>query len=261
LWETSDTKPTLIQLSTSGAVLWRRSVATIFGGPQYNPNYGWDFVSKHGLDIGTMDYAPTGKRMPLGNLRTVDIAQETGRLEWSVLGDYDCGGPLQFLASDVVCDYSGTALEASPTKTTFSGLRLTLKGLDVDAGRTTWALEVGNARALALGAEGLFLDGEDLAVESPGGKWLLLDVASSVTQAVAAHQVFWCEQLSYYSVTESQGSTNPGERAAQSVFTGCSADGQAVAGIPSTQPADVGGRVGQWFIWPTPHGIRAVPAS
>jgi hypothetical protein len=258
LWQTGDPTPTLLQFSTSDEVLWSRTVSGVLGGSQYNPNYGWDFATEHGLDVGTMGYSPTGNRLPLGKYSTVGIAVTTGRVEWSVPGAYDCSGILQFLTTDVVCDLSGSIVEASPTKETAPGLGLVLKGLDAASGRTTWAFKVGNAKALVLDDKISFLDGDHLAVESPTGKWLVLDVVNGATQPLGAHEEFWCQQVSDYSITVPKASA--GSRVAQPSFVGCNADGEPTAAIPSTRPGDVGVTVDGLFIWTGPHGLRAVPA-
>jgi hypothetical protein len=258
LWQTGASTPKLLQLSTSDQVLWSRTLSGVLGGSQYNPNYGWDFATEHGLDVGTMGYGPTGNRLPLGNYSTVGIAVTTGNVEWSVPGAYECSGALQSLTTDVVCELSGSIVEASPTNETAPGLGLVLKGLNAVSGRTTWAFRVGDVKALVLEDKVSFLDGDHLAVESPAGKWLVLDVVNGATQPVGAHQEFWCQQVSDYSITVPKASA--GTRVAQPSFAGCNAEGEPSAAIPSTRPGDVGVTVAGLFIWSGPHGLRAVPA-
>jgi hypothetical protein len=261
LWEVSGSRPTLAEISTSGAVLWRRSVAALFGGDKYDPNYGWDFVAKKGLNVGSVGYAPTGKRMPLGNFKTLGIAQATGRVNWQVAGDYLCGGPLQFLASDVVCDLSGVATETPQGASAFAGLALTLKGLDVSAGHTTWAFRVYNVSGLMGGSDTAFLDGTHMVVEGLRGRWLVLDTVNGGTVPAGTQQRFWCQHVLSDRLTEAQGLSNPSLRAAMPVFGTCSMNGEALPGLPQTEPANVGVKADGLFIWPSERGLQAVPEA
>lgn len=261
LWEISGGRPTLAEVSTNGMVLWRRSVAVLFGGGKYDPNYGWDFVAKEGLNIGSVGYAPTGTRMPLGNFKTLGIAEATGRVNWEVAGDYLCGGPLQFLASDVVCDLSGVATETPKGTSAFAGLALTLKGLDVSTGHTTWAFRVYNVSGLMGGNDVAFLDSTHMVVEGRNGQWLVLDTVNGATDPAGVQQRFWCQHVLSYQLTEAQGLSNPSPRAAMPVFGTCSWDGKTLPGLPRTQPANVGVRADGLFIWPTERGLQAVPGA
>ncbi len=139
LWEIDDNTPTLAQLSAADKLIWHRTVPELFGGQGYTPDYGWDFVTKDGIDVGSVGYKSNGDRMPLDQYKTVGISVATGKVKWRVAGDYECGGLLWFLSADVVCDYSGTAIASPGGTQTYSGLSLTLKGLNVHSGGTTWA--------------------------------------------------------------------------------------------------------------------------
>jgi hypothetical protein len=262
LWQTSEDADTFQQVSANGRVLWVKAIVGIFGGLEYDPDYGWMFYTEDGLDVGSLGYGPSGNQTPLGDYETVGISVATGGAKWTVPGNYDCGGVLQFLTTDVVCDYSGSILWSTPSKFTFSGVGLTVKGLDVRAGRVTWGLKVLHGSQFWLGARATFLDGSHLVVETTDGKWVVLDTANGATRPVAAHQIVWCEETSTYDLAESEDSVfDPGKRVAQSIFTGCTVDGTNTAAVPPTRPADVGVNADGLFIWATPQGIRAVPTT
>jgi hypothetical protein len=166
---------------------------------------------------------------------------------------------LWFLSADVVCDYSGTVTRASGGTAAYSGLGLTLKGLDVPLGQTTWARKVALS-AKALNGLQVFLDGTHLVVDSVSGGPSLLDALNGTTQPIAVGQVFWCQQVPSYTVNAPAGSTYGGQRTGQTEFSACSADGVGVAGAPTTHPSSVGLSTDGLFVWLTPSGLRAVPA-
>ncbi len=260
LWELDNTSPTLAQLSSGNKLLWRRTVPQLFGGRPYNPNGGWDFVTKDGLDVGSVGYQPSGDRVALDQYKTVGVSVATGKVDWRVAGDYECGGLLWFLSVDVVCDYSGTLVERPGGTATSSGLGLTLRGLDVHLGQTTWARKVAlSSKAMGTGLQ-VFLDGTHLVVNSAGGELSVLNALNGTVQPTAVGQVFWCQQIPSYKVDAPTGSTYGGQRTGQTEFSTCSADGVSVAGAPTAQPSTVGLSTDGLFVWLTPLGLRAVPA-
>jgi hypothetical protein len=91
LWELDKTSPTLAQLSSGNKLLCCQTVPELFGGQNYDPNGGWDFVTKDGLDVGSVGYKPNGGRMVLDQYKTVGISVTTGKVDWRVAGDYECG--------------------------------------------------------------------------------------------------------------------------------------------------------------------------
>jgi hypothetical protein len=155
LWQTNATTPTLLQTSTSGQQTWTRTVASLFGGSQFNPSYGWDFVVDGHMDIGSVGVTPVGKSEPLGGFKTVGISTTTGSVDWSTPGYFLCGGGLQFLTADLVCQYTGTALAHGQTET-MNGVKLTLAGLNPTSGATTWTERALDVKALALGTNVAF---------------------------------------------------------------------------------------------------------
>jgi outer membrane protein assembly factor BamB len=258
LWETNDATATLVQISTFGQVLWSETVANLFGGTQYDPNYGWDFLTRGSLDIGSIGPAPEGHTYPLDQYKTLGITVSDGKVAWSDPGDYMCGGGLQFLSVDVICKYSGTVSEVG-NSVSMSGVGLTLEGVNPTSGTVKWSLPVQGAQALSEGTGVAFVDGTHLVVEELSGQRALLDVATGALTPIAADQTFWCEQNPMYSVMTAQGASAGGKRQSSPVFNACSASGRPIQGVPSTTPSTVDVFANGMFVWPTSQGLRAAP--
>jgi outer membrane protein assembly factor BamB len=258
LWQTDASSPTLMQVSADGRAAWTRTVASLFGGNQYDPNYGWDFLIKGDLDVGSIANAPVGNVLPLDNFKTLGISEADGTVKWSASGYYDCGGGLQFLTSNVVCLFSGSARE-SGTSVTMSGVAVTLRGLDIASGATTWSLPVLNAQALSLGTNVAFADGTHLVVRLRSGRQVVLDTESGKTAPIGANQVFWCEQNPMYPIKTATGSSVDGKRQGAPVFKVCSASGSTANGVPAAGPSTVGLHLDGMFVWASPNGLRAAP--
>jgi outer membrane protein assembly factor BamB len=258
LWSTFSAVPTFMQLSPSGAVSWQEPVAKIFGGKQYNPNFGWEFAARPGIDVGSVGYPTSGDKLDLDEFKTVGISVRNGVVEWSHPGFYMCGGALQFLDTDVICDLSGTVTEQKSLQ--FSGLGLTLEGLDSATGKVVWSLATDGAQAVVEDAPQPFLDDQHMAVHLSSGKWAVLDTANGRTAPVGAGEVFWCEDQPSYKLTAPEGATENGQRSSEPVYFGCTVTGAPAKGLPSSQPAAVGADVDGLFVWLSPKGLQATPA-
>jgi hypothetical protein len=261
LWQTSATTPTLAQTSATGQLVWTHTVASLFGGSNYDPDDGWDFLIQDSLDVGSIGTTSSGPDLSLSDSKTVGISGSDGTVKWTVPGYLLCGGGLQFLTADVVCRYSGTAHQTA-TSFSMSGISLTILGLDPSSGKTTWSQPVLGTQALSEGTNVAFADGTHLVVQLPSRQRVVLDVRSGATSAVTGHQVFWCEQIPVFKVDTFKGAEGGGKRESEPVFRPCTATGKASAGLPATGPSTVGVRTGGLFIWPSPHGLQAarIPA-
>ncbi len=258
LWETGVNTPTFMQVSNTGQQEWTKTVASVFGGSQYDPDYGWGFLERGALVVGSVGAVTTGKTLPLDEEKTVGIANTNGAVAWSLPGDYMCGGGLQFLTADVVCRYSGTA-RITGTATNLSQVKIVLEGVDPQSGAVTWSLPVLHAQALSEGSDVAFADSTHLVVQLPSGKRVVLDAGNGTTSAVSPGEVFWCEENPQYKVSTPEGGSVDGKRQSAPVFGACSATGSPVAGLPATSSDTVGVDLGGQFVWPTPHGLRAAP--
>jgi len=258
LWETGAKAPTFVQLSNSGQQEWTKTVASVFGGSRYDPDYGWGFLEQGPLVVGSVGAAPVGKTMALSEERTVGISNAAGTVLWNVPGEFLCGGGLQFLTADVVCRYSGTA-KLVGTTTTMAHVTIVLEGVNPRSGAITWSLPVRNPLSLSEGTNVAFSDSTHLVVQLLSGKRVVLDTTDGQTAAVSPGQVFWCEQNPQYKVTTPEGGSAEGERESAPVFRPCSATGAPVTGLPATSSDTVGVTLDGQFVWPTPHGLRAAP--
>jgi PQQ-like domain len=260
LWETNASAPTFLQTSTTGQMAWTHTVASLFGGSQFNPNYGWDFVVDGQLDIGSVGIAPVGKSQSLGSFKTVGVSTSTGSVAWSVPGYFLCGGGLQFLTADLVCRYTGTAhIEAQ--RETMAGIHLALKGVNPASGATTWTEGVRDAQALSIGTNVAFSDGTHVVVRLLSGKTVVLDVQNGSVTAPLRGESFWCEQVPTFKVEAASPALADGKRVSEPVFRPCSAAGKPVENLPATSPSSVGVTGGGMFIWPTPDGLQGARLS
>jgi hypothetical protein len=257
LWQTDNlSAPTFMQTSATGQQVWTQSVANLFGGNQFNPDYGWDFLVTADLDIGSVGVTLVGKSEPLGGLKTVGISTSTGSVEWSVAGSLFCGGGLQFLTTDLICHYEGTAHSNGKVET-MPGVKLTLTGINPTSGATTWTLSAKDPQALSLGTNVAFQDGSHLVVQSLSGKWEVLDVTDGKVALPSAKEVFWCEKVLTYKVVTPKGVSAHGERTGGPVYQSCSANGASIGGLPRSTPSTVGVTSDGLYIWPTPTGLQA----
>jgi hypothetical protein len=255
LWQTSDSAPTFTWVDANGQRTWSQSVASVFGGSQYGPDNGYYFAYHGGLNVGSVGVDSTGDTTPLGESKTVGLRSADGVAVWSAPGSFMCGGALAFLATDLVCQYSGSAHADGQTTTVSGGL--VLRGLDPATGALTWSETVGQANALSNGQKVAFVDGTHLVVQSRSGKRMVLDTENGSLAPVTASQVFWCEQEPLYKVNASSDGSLHGERASAPVFATCSASGARVDSRPTSRPPTVGVRVGGFFVWPSTDGLHA----
>jgi len=257
LWQTDGVSPTFTQVSTTGASAWTRSVAGIFGGTEYSPDYGWDFLVQGKVDVGSVGIAPVRGVIHIGDDKTVAIDAANGKVAWSTPGLLLCEGPLQILAADVVCRYSGTvsASHASAPAT------LTLAGIDPTSGTTVSSRAISAAVALEHGNGAVFADSTHLVVRSASKGPMLLDVRTGAMSQPGAHEVFWCEETPTYTLTTPKQLSQYATHASEPVFLPCSASGAAATGLPSSSPPTVGIAVAGMFIWPTPGGLQARSAA
>jgi hypothetical protein len=195
----------------------------------------------------------------LDSFKTVGISVSTGSVSWSVPGYFLCGGGLQFLTTDLVCRYTGTAHEKGG-KETMAGVDLTLEGFNPVSGATTWTERVLDAQALSVGTNIAFSDGAHMVVRLLSGKRVVLDVQSGSRAAPSHDESFWCEQIPTYKVEGASASSAEGMRASEPVFRPCSASGQPVHNLPITGPSTVGVTSAGRFIWPTPEGLQGAQA-
>ena len=264
LWQSDATAPTFEQTSTNGKVQWTRSVSALFGGSQFDPDYGWNFNVVGTLDIGSVGDTPHGSAGHLSEnlnpLKTIGVTTTTGNVKWSAKGAYQCMGSLAFLTSNVLCDYQGIARQVG-TSESFKGVALTLRGFNSGSGALTWSEPVLDVQSLSVGTNISFVDSTHVLVENDVKKWVVLNTDDGATSPAISAASYWCEVISTYSILAVTGVANSSSRVAMPVFHGCNAEGISMSTVPSTTPTNVGVNVAGDFIWASPQGLNAVAAK
>lgn len=256
LYLTDAQTPTLEALSATGTVAWTKTVDQLFGGPGYNPLDGWDFLAFGGTEVGTAGATNADHSNGLDDAKTVGISLATGATQWSLPGQFQCGGTLAFITPPLDCLFSGTVArqrhKAFPQS--YTGLHLVLQGYDAATGHVTWMQSVRNVGALGNG-DAAFLDATHLLVQLQGGHEALLDASSGKTAAVPERQTFWCSTNGLFKVDEEKALNSAELRAQGTRFTPCTAAGNPASTMPASTPSSVGVTVDGVFLWPSAHGL------
>ncbi len=260
LWQTDATKPTLLQVSDAGQREWVRTVANLFGGAQFSPNYGYDFLSAGNLDYGTVGIEPQGKTDDLSKQKSIGINALSGAVLWKSPGSVFCTGSLQFLTSPLVCNYKGSVTLNGTNSPSLKGVTLTLAGINVVTGKSTWTEKVADVKALSSGTDVAFGDESHIVIETSAHKRVLLDAADGSVASIDHGESFWCEDTPEFKVIAIQGVPDSGSRVSEPVFNACRADGASANSVPTTNPTTVGVVLDGRFIWPSSHGLKAVAA-
>jgi hypothetical protein len=211
--------------------------------------------------VGTIGATAQGHSDGLDNAKTIGISIATGATAYTLPGQYECGGSLQFESPAFVCRFSGSlaptkskAKRASTSVTrSLKGLSLTLQGFNSTTGAITWTQPVSDVSALADGGVA-FVDASHLLVHLPDGRPVVLDTATGATAPVGRHQTLWCTSLKLFTVDENTHINPQRMRVAASPFSGCTVTGRSAA-VPHTTPSTVGAIVNGVFFWVAPHGL------
>lgn len=254
LYQSDASSPTFQQLSPSGSIAWSKSVSSLYG-PGYDPDYGWEINPVGTLNVGTVSPQQTGNSIDLGASKTEAFDTATGSLAWSIPGTYLCEGPLDFLTTQVTCQYSGVIHQPAREDQYPSMRHVTLKlaGFNPVSGAITWTLPVSDVTALSFGNGISFLNGTEVAVRLINDKMALLNTTTGVTTPLSEGQTLWCETMPMYKVNAPKGST---ERSSEPFYFPCTSNGQASKKLPAVFPSSVGTTVNGVFIWPAPTGLR-----
>ena len=257
LYQSDATTPTLEQLTATGTIGWSKPVSTIFG-PGYDPGGGWNITPVGSFDIGTIEAATTGNTITLTDNKTVGFSIATGATAWSIPGTYMCMGPLQFLTTQIACQYTGSLQR--PSKPTLppstKGVTLKLAGFNPTSGAIGWTQSVGDVTAMSTGNGLSFMDATRLSVILPNGKQVLLNTSTGTTTPLKSHTVLWCQKLPIYKVVALKGTEGEGMRQSAPVYFPCTPNGQPTSKIPTSFPSTVGIVVHGVFVWPSPDGLQ-----
>ena len=257
LYQTDASKPTLEQVSPGGTEAWQTSVASLFG-PAFSPDYGWVIIQTAALDIGSFEPIVKGNGYDVSNEKTMGIELATGDPVWSLNAEYDCGGSLFFVTSQVACQYGGVMRKPAIRNKTpsYSGLTIALIGLNASTGSVTWTVPVRNDDAIMNGDGLPFLDDTHAVVTLSDGQRALLNTSNGTTSRLAKGEIFWCEKDPSFKVNAPTGFSDEANRTSTSLYFGCTANGKSSTKVPKTTPASVGIKVDGIFAWPAPDGLR-----
>jgi hypothetical protein len=258
LYQSDASTPTLEQLSPSGAIAWTKTVSAIFG-PGYDPNDGWNITPVGNINIGSVGPVISGNAFDTGANKTLGIDLSTGATMWSVAGSYMCMGPLEFLSTQVSCQYSGTMHRPNHPNQQPStrGITLKLAGIDPFNGAVNWSVPVSDIDSLTTGDGVSFLNGTELSVRLANGKSALLNTSTGATAPLKSGQILWCQKLPIFKVVEAKGIEGGGQRASAPVYFPCTTTGKPAAAPPASFPSSVGATVNGVFVWASPTGLRS----
>jgi hypothetical protein len=255
LYQTGAQPPGFVAVSDAGALLWSKSVAALFGGAQFSPQYGYDFVTAGPLDVGTVGVAPSaGGSLPLGSFETIGITATSGAVAWMAPGALDCFGVVP-VTPQFLCRYSGSGTYVNGNLST-AGVTLTLGGLNPATGAVTWSVPVAQAQSLTTGNGLPVADANHLVVALASGP-ALLDLGSGQTAPVPAGAVYWCGQSQQASVQATPSALSGGRRVGATLFAPCTAEGAPATGMPTSALPAIGVSIGGLFVWPSPNGLMA----
>ena len=108
VYQTDAKTPTLVALSPSGSAAWTKTFEQLFGSSGYDPAYGWDFLAFGSTEVGTAGATDADRSDGLDDARTVGISLASGGTEWTLPGQFQCGGSLGFLSPAFDCLFAGT---------------------------------------------------------------------------------------------------------------------------------------------------------
>jgi hypothetical protein len=199
-----------------------------------------------------------GNVAALGPSKTEGIDASNGDVKWSIPGDYECTGTLEFLASQVTCQFTGSLTESTKhlLAPTLHNVTLKLNGFDPTTGAITWTLPVTNVKPFILGIGLKFADGSHLLVTLKNGTTVLLDTDSGKTSTVGSHQVLWCQTTKIFKVSVQSGTPAGKQRITGPLSYPCNAQGKTSSSLPADFPSSVGVTINGIFIWASPTGLR-----
>ena len=275
-------KPEKLVAVNDGSVAWTRLLASVFPPAGMSTNYGWDLdrVPAVGLFVGSVGPKPvsmtsTSAIVSLSQNVTAGFRISDGTAVWRDAGSlYACGQPLPCPGTLGVGNRpptTGLRLRATGTITTIlppstpilsPGADVRVEGFDLATGKTLWSYDAGPDRSLLYQTPPL-LGPYVVALPSPSGATVALNLATGTLTLVRAGAVAWCQslvtfktQVGWPGLTGKIQYVHLGQQATQP----CRVSGAPVA-IPTTVPGFVGPVIDGLTVWSEQHKVAAAPAS
>lgn len=254
LYRTSGTPAALEQIAPAGTPAWTTPVATVFGGPQFGTQYGWNFATAGAFDVGSVGVAPTGNTLPLDQVQTVGLRTTDGGVAWHVPGAYQCFGVLP-VSAPFLCHYSGPGVYVGGTLST-AGTSLDVQGIDPTTGAVTWSQPLPDAQAFTTGDGVPVADATHVVVTLPTGR-TVLDLVTGRTAPVVAGGAYWCGHGQQVTVQGPAAALVGGRRIGTTLFSPCTADGRTTTAVPPHRVPGIGVSADGLFVWASPNGLVA----
>jgi hypothetical protein len=257
LYQSDASTPTFEQLTGTGTIGWTEAASAIFG-PGYDPGQGWNITPVGSLDVGSIGATASGNTMNLAEYKTTGFSIVTGAAAWSIPGSYMCMGTLQFLSTQVACQYVGNIQQRKKPSLypSMTGVTLKLVGFNATTGAIDWSQSVTGVKAMMFGNGLSFRDGTQLLVTLPGGKQALLNTSTGVTAPITHDATLWCQKLPIYKVPALKGAEGGGMRASAPVYFPCTPNGRSSSKSPASFPSTIGTFVNGAFVWSSPSGLQ-----
>jgi outer membrane protein assembly factor BamB len=260
LYQLRTSPPALVRIGPSGEVAWTSSTPAIFGPVNNQPDFGWNVDPFGSLYVGSLGSTPPSQNeVVLSGRTTTAFRASDGHPVWTEPGLYNCEGPLAIFAAPTLCVLHGTVVRSASGSFSTAGVTAVIEGFDVHTGKVTWRRADEAVRGLTTAAPVPFVDANHLVIEERG-TFLVLDLATGALIPLSSSETLWCATTPVVKVISPSGAAGGNVHIGTDQFSGCDAQGHAVARLPTTEPSIVGVTIDNQFIWPGAQGLRSEPA-
>jgi outer membrane protein assembly factor BamB len=282
LFDPGTRKPEKLVAVNDGAVAWTRPLASVFPPPGMSTDWGWDFdrVPAVGLFVGSVGPKPVSMTkssvtISLSQNMTAGFRISDGTAVWRDAGSlYACNQPLPCpgtrgvgyrppttgLRLRLTGTIRGTQSSLTPSLSPSADVRV--EGFDLATGKTLWSYDAGRDGSLLYQTPPL-LGPYVVALPSPGGGTVAVNLATGTRSPVAAGAVAWCQSIVTYKTQLGRPGLNGKTqylRIGQQAIKPCRVSGAPVA-TPKTVPGFVGILVDGLTVWSGPDKVAAAPTS
>ena len=280
LFDTGARNPDVVAATSKGSLTWQKDLSTIFPGPGYSTDNGWniDRASALGLYVGSVGgpHPSSSKGVFTADLtksQTAGFRIADGGAVWDDPGsEYECnyvpcpgqsnatgssgGAPAAGVRARLTGTLSGPE---GKTPTWSAGGKGVLEGFDLSTGKTTWTFDAGRSMSLIDGTTPP-KDGADTVIyPSSSGGYVELDLANGHHRSVAVTAAGWCTSSTKYKVTPPFDAGNGhkiSDYVGQDATFPCTPDHKATK-VPATVPDWVGSTASGLVAWSGASSVQA----